>query len=56
MNYKKGSEVSYCNAPGTINFVCEKYITICIHKKEHKSQDVCILVFPNDYNQIQLLS
>lgn len=55
MRYKEGTEVSYLNEQGTIHFICEKYITICIHKKEHKSQNVCLLVYPDQYNEIVLI-
>jgi hypothetical protein len=53
--FYSGLRVKYRDHVGVVHFVCEKYITICIQTFEHKSRDVCILVYSNQWNEIQLL-
>jgi len=50
-----GLEVKYKNHIGVVNFVCEKYITVCIKTYEHRSRDVCLLVYPDQWKEVQLL-
>jgi hypothetical protein len=54
ITFAEGIEVHYRGMYGVIDFVCEKYITVCIHRLEHKSKDVCLLVYPNQYSEITL--
>lgn len=49
-----GTEVFFEGMRGTVRFVCEKYVTICIEEFEEKVRDVCIVVYPSQFNQIQL--
>ena len=47
-----GERVYYKNLAGTVSFVCQSYITILIRKGAHKSHDVNILVYPEDYKNV----
>jgi hypothetical protein len=53
--FYSGLNVKYRNQIGVVDFVCEKYITICIDKSGHRSKDVCLLVYPNQWKDVQLL-
>ena len=53
--FYSGLDVKYKQQVGFIDFVCEKYITICIKTFEHKSKNVCLLVYPQQWKEVQLL-
>jgi hypothetical protein len=53
--FYSGLNVKYGDHVGVVDFVCEKYITICIQQLEHKSRDVCLLVYQPQWKQVQLL-
>ena len=53
--FYSGLNVKYKDHIGVVDFVCEKYITICIDKLEHRSKDVCLLVYPQHWKDVQLL-
>jgi hypothetical protein len=45
----------YDGYEGTIRFVCNHYISFCIHQDlNHKSRDVCILIYRKDYSKLKL--
>jgi hypothetical protein len=54
ITFAKGVEVYYNGTYGVVDFICEKYITICINKAENKLKDVCLLVYPSQYGEITL--
>ena len=54
-NFYKGLEVRYGQHVGFVDFICEKYITVCLRKFEERSKDVCILVYPHQWKDIKLL-
>lgn len=54
ITFAKGIEVYYHGMHGVVEFVCEKYITVCIRRMDHKSKDVCLLVYPSRYDEITL--
>lgn len=51
----EGLNVKYKNFYGKIRFVDNSYVTICIREGSRKVNDVCILVFSNDWKKIQLI-
>ena len=53
--FYSGLEVKYKGQIGFVDFVCEKYITICVNQLEHRSKDVCLLVYPSQWKEVQLL-
>lgn len=54
ITFAKGIEVYYRGMYGKIYFVCDKYITICIRKLDHRSKDVCLLVYPDNFKDVLL--
>lgn len=54
MNFSSGLEVFYKNLCGTVNFVCDTYITITVVKSEHPKNDVNVLVYREDWKQVRL--
>jgi hypothetical protein len=53
--FYKGLNVKYKDHFGVVDFVCEKYITVCIKRYDHKSRDVCLLVYQPQWKEVQLL-
>jgi hypothetical protein len=53
--FYSGLNVKYKDHVGFVNFVCEKYITICIKTFDDRSRDVCLLVYPSQWKDVQLL-
>lgn len=54
--FYEGLEVKYKDFFGFVKFVDENYITICIEANENRLRDVCILVFPNEWKDVELIS
>lgn len=56
MTFDEGLIVQYKDHIGTVRFICDSYITVCVNKfPDDKRRDVCILVYKNNFNQIKLL-
>ena len=53
--FYSGLDVKYKEQVGFINFVCDKYITVCIKTFNDRSRSVCLLVYPNQWKDVQLL-
>jgi hypothetical protein len=53
--FYKGLNVKYKDHIGVVDFVCEKYITICVRTLDHRSRDVCLLVYPSQWKDVELL-
>jgi hypothetical protein len=53
--FYSGLNVKYREQIGVVDFVCEKYITVCIKTFEHKSKNVCLLIYPQQWKEVQLL-
>ena len=52
----EGLDVQYKQYIGTIRFICNSYLTLCISQfPEERRRDVCILVYREEFNQIKLL-
>jgi hypothetical protein len=54
-SFYNGLEVRYRDHEGVINFICEKYITICIEDSDHKLKDVSLLVYRNQWKDVRLM-
>lgn len=54
MNFSSGLEVFYKNLSGTVNFVCDTYITITVVKGDHPKSDVNVLVHRENWKQVRL--
>jgi hypothetical protein len=52
----EGLDVQYKQYIGTIRFICNSYLTLCISQfPEERRRDVCILVYREEFDQIKLL-
>jgi len=54
--FSEGLHIRYKNYVGHVKFVCEDYITLCIHTNPNPLKDVCILIYPNQWCNVELLS
>jgi hypothetical protein len=54
-SFHNGLEVRYKDHVGVINFICEKYITICMEDADHKLKDVSLLVYRNQWKDVRLV-
>lgn len=50
-----GLEVIYKDYVGFVNFICDQYITICLRQLDHRSKNVCMLVYQPQWKDIKLL-
>lgn len=56
MIFTEGLVVQYKDNIGTIRFICDSYITVCVNNfPEDRRRDVCILVYRNNFKDIKLL-
>ena len=53
--FYQGLEVKYKGQIGKVDFMCDKYITICVRRLDHRSRDVCMLVYPSQWKDVELL-
>ena len=55
MVFTEGSLAQYKEHIGTIRFVCNSYLTLCISEfPEERQRDVCILICREDFDKIKL--
>lgn len=52
MIIEEGTEVIYNNISGVVSFISNKYISILISQGKHRSQDVKIVVYRENFNDI----
>lgn len=55
-SFSEGVTVKYKCHVGKVKFICNEYLTICIHANSNPLRDVCIVVYASDWNDVQLLS
>lgn len=55
MTFSEGLLVRYKTHIGKVRFISNQYITICIQTYDHKVRDVCLLVYPNEWKDIELV-
>ena len=53
--FYKGLDVKYKDHVGVVEFMCDQYITICIRRMDHRSKDVCFLVYQSQWKDVELL-
>jgi hypothetical protein len=53
-SFYQGLSVKYKGYYGTVNFVSDEYITICINFGNKSMNDLCILVYEEDWKNIKL--
>ncbi len=55
-SFVEGLLVRYKDYTGVVRFVSHQYITICIKTYDHKVRDVCMLVYPSQWNDVQIMN
>jgi hypothetical protein len=53
--FYQGLGVRYKQHTGFIDFVSEKYVTLCLKVFEDRSRSVCLLIYPEQWKDVQLL-
>lgn len=53
--FYEGLEVRYKEQIGVVDFICDRYITICVQRFEQRSRNVCLLVYPPQWKDVELL-
>lgn len=51
-----GTEVCYNGMYGHVRFACETYMTICVREFPERVRDVCLILYPSQYDQIILVN
>lgn len=54
-SFYEGLEVFYKERIGTIRFIGDSYLTMCIHTNVNPLKDVCIVIPKNEWSSIQLV-
>jgi hypothetical protein len=52
--FAEGVVVQYQNWVGEIRFICDEYVSVCTSVGEHRSADVCVLVYKKDWEEMKL--
>lgn len=50
--FVEGDLVTYKSLNGIVAFVCEQSISILVKKGEHKVQDVKVVVYRSDFDEV----
>jgi hypothetical protein len=56
MTFTEGLLVRYKERTGVIRFISNQYVTICVETYDHKVRDVCMLVYPDQWKDIQIVN
>ena len=54
-SFATGVIVQYKEWVGEVRFVCEDYVSICTSVGRHKSEDICVLVYMQNWANVRLL-
>jgi hypothetical protein len=54
-SFAKDIIVQYKDWVGEVRFVCDEYISICVRVGHDRVNDICVLVYRNDWSQVKLL-
>jgi hypothetical protein len=53
--FAEGLLVQYKDHIGTIRFICDSYVTMCVSPfPDEKRRDVCILIYRDSFKEIKL--
>lgn len=52
MLFSEGETVKYKNIVGVVTFICDHSLSILVKRGEHKSRDVCIVVYKSDFIKV----
>jgi len=53
--FAEGVEAIYKQHRGHVKFLCEEYVTLCIHSNPDPMKDVCIVIHKSDWHEIKLI-
>jgi hypothetical protein len=56
MTFTENLLVRYKEHTGVIRFISNQYVTICVETYDHKVRDVCMLVYPDQWKDIQIVN
>ena len=54
-SFAEGIIVQYKDWVGEVRFVCDEYISVCVRVGNNRVNDVCVLVYRCDWDQVKLL-
>jgi hypothetical protein len=54
-SFAEGLEVRYRGMPGTVRFISNSYITVCMASFSERAKDVCVLVYPEQWKEVELI-
>jgi len=52
--FAEGIIVQYKHWVGEVRFVCDEYISVCVSIGNNRANDVCVLVYRTDWNDVKL--
>ena len=55
-SFAEGLQVHYKGMTGVVRFISPQYITICIRAFNVKARDVCILVYSEQWKEVELIN
>lgn len=55
MTFAEGIQVKYKDYIGIIEFVCDDYVTICTRTYDDNFRKVCMLVYPEEWKNIEIV-
>ena len=50
--FYEGLEVYYHKQVGVIQFICDSYIVVCIAQGNSRVHNVCLVVYPKNYEYV----
>jgi len=54
-SFSEGLMVQYKDWIGEIRFICDDYASVCTSVGVHRSADVCLLVYKQNWGEMKLL-
>ena len=54
VQFSEGLEVYYHKQAGVVQFICDSYVGVCIAQGDSKIHNVCLVVYPQNYQYITL--
>lgn len=54
-SFYEGLEIKFKSHTGFVKFICDEYLTMCIRTNPDPMKDVCILIFHEQWKNIELI-
>lgn len=55
ISFTEGIQVKYKNYTGIVEFICNDYLTICTRTYDDSFRKVCMLVYPEEWKDIEIV-